>query len=375
MINLTFITVSKYQHNIPAVLVSIKEQYISNLIWYIIFDFDEKSLDPIIKNELDKESSWIKYRFMPDSRNSIGGGNFGKDLLIKEINNGWIYQIDDDNILYPNFIKKFLDLLNNHPESNIFCFWQHNRYRPKTKNDLRVGIVDTAMYIFNKYICENINYPIEYGGDGLFLENMLKNPEAKLWIEQQTMCYYNYIRENPMNELCNIAKKHGTDKFHKHKYCEKYETILNQYKNKNDISLLEIGVLGGSSIKMWEEWLPNAKIYGVDNWISTNTPFVYSSERVKIINANSKNIDVCKYLDYQSFDIIVDDGDHHPYAQLTTMWNLWPLLKKDGLYIIEDVQSIDDYKKHWDLIPNIKIIDCRQISGEWDSVLLIAEKR
>lgn len=369
---LTLITVSKNQYNIPTVLQSIAEQYISGLEWHIIFDFDAKLMDKNIEELLIK-NTWIQYRFMPDKRNSLGGGNYGKDILIKEVTSGWIYQIDDDNILYPNFINEFTNLLVQYPHSNIFCFWQYGRYTPNTKIDLRVGIVDTAMYIFQKNISVGVDYPVEYGGDGRYLETMLKNENTNLHIEKKYLCYYNFIKENTMSELCKIAKKHRTDKYHRHNYCTAYENILAKYKDKSDISLLEIGIFEGASIRMWLEWLPKAKIYGIDNWSATNKPINING--AKIINANSKDISVCDKLEQQTFDIIIDDGDHHPYSQLTTLWNMWPLLKRGGIYIIEDLDNFDLYQKHWSFISNIEFIDMRKDGGTYDSVLLIIKKK
>ena len=37
------------------------------------------------------------------------------------------------------------------------------------------------------------------------------------------------------------------------------------------------------------------------------------------------------------FDIILEDGDHNPCAQVKTFENFFPYLNIDGLYIIEDV--------------------------------------
>lgn len=376
---LTFITVSSRQYNISKILESIKSQKSEELIikWNIIFDFEEYLLENSLKSQLISESSWITYKHIPDERNSIGGGNYGKNILINEIQDGWIYQLDDDNILYPNFIQEFLQLLTSHAQVNLFCFWQLNRYEPKTKEDLKVGITDTAMYIFHKNITTNIEYPVQYGGDGIYLESLIKNEKTKLWIEKKYLCYYNYIKsENKMNHLCKIAQKYGTDKYHRHNYCKAYENILYNYVNKQNVFLLEVGVFKGASLRMWAEWLPNAKIYGVDNWSEiTEKPTKDIASNITIISSNSKDISVCDALNHQKFDVIIDDGNHHPYSQLITLWNIWPLLKDNGIYIIEDLQEIETYKKHWSFIPGIEFIDMRQDGGTYDSILLIIKKK
>ena len=38
------------------------------------------------------------------------------------------------------------------------------------------------------------------------------------------------------------------------------------------------------------------------------------------------------------FDIIIDDGVHHPELQMKTLRNFYPSLRPNGIYVIEDVQ-------------------------------------
>ncbi len=50
---------------------------------------------------------------------------------------------------------------------------------------------------------------------------------------------------------------------HPHYYTFVYEYFLKPVRNK-PIGLLEIGVWKGASLRMWEAYLPQAKIVGVD---------------------------------------------------------------------------------------------------------------
>jgi hypothetical protein len=368
------ITVSARPENIPHIGTNIllqKTDWDGELLWHIIFDFENDSfLSEDVKNFLLKNNSWIKFQFLKHPANRASGGNHGKDFLIKKIYQGWIYQLDDDNELYPSFLKTMSTLIKNNLKYNLFCFWQENRYHPQQIEDLKAGFTDTAMYVFSVNICKNINYPLHYGGDGEFLQLLINNNKDSTYLHKEPLCWYNKIIYMNMNanELSKLALKHGTDKFQRHRYTEIYFDIFGHLKDKN-IKLLELGILNGGSLRMWREWFPNAQIVGVDN----NTENLKIIDNVNIIKSNTQTIDICKDLNYQEFDIIIDDADHHPYQQLITLWNIWPLLKKGGIYVIEDVQNIEIWGKHWEFLTP-KIYNQSKNGGTYDSVMFVFNK-
>lgn len=64
--------------------------------------------------------------------------------------------------------------------------------------------------------------------------------------------------------LDQIGLKTCTDKNSKfHNYLEFYERYFAPCR-QNRFTLIEVGVYEGASIKMWEEYFPNAKIIGLD---------------------------------------------------------------------------------------------------------------
>ena len=346
----------------------------------IIFDFDDHKgdanelyLPEKVREFLNERSEWISYEFLKHPANKSSGGNHGKDTLIKRIDEGWIYQIDDDNELYPCFVEELKSLIESHPECNLFCFWQLDRYRPNKLDDIRIGVVDSAMYVFNKKACTGVDYPLGYGGDGGFVRKMIDNPLSNVWLEKKYLCTYNKIRNMKYaGELGKLAIEFNCDKHSRHNYCEFYEKIFKEYKNK-PISLLELGVLRGASIRMWRKWFAEAELYGVDNGTDGQPPQI-ELPLTTIVKADVQNISICDALKWKQFDIIIDDADHHPYSQLKTAWNIWPLLKDEGIYVIEDVQNFSNWKKHWEFISDLEVVDMRQKGGTYDSVMLVLRK-
>lgn len=155
-------------------------------------------------------------------------------------------------------------------------------------------------------------------------------------------------------KLIDIYSKYSTDKGTEHNYIPSYDNLFSRFRLKNN-KILEIGILHGESVKMWNEFFENSLIYGVDNFshIAGYTPSgpqkvdwqsVVNSfndyDRVNIVKCDSTNDkDVKENLKDLVFDIIIDDGSHVPTNQVKTIELFYPLLSQGGLYIVEDVIS------------------------------------
>ena len=144
-----------------------------------------------------------------------------------------------------------------------------------------------------------------------------------------------------MKELTILANRYGSDKGtehgDKHNFTETYEKYFRRFKDKK-INILEIGVNNGSSLKMWYDYFPNATIYGAD----INDKSEFTNERVKCVVLNqSKKEDLKEFAKNINitFDIIIDDGSHHISDQQLTFGCLFPLLKDNGIYVIEDLHT------------------------------------
>ena len=89
-------------------------------------------------------------------------------------------------------------------------------------------------------------------------------------------------------------------------------------------ALLEIGVGRGGSLKMWEEYFPNAKIYGIDIKPDCRQ---YETERIKIFIGSQSDQEflqkTCLKIT-ESLDIVIDDGSHVPDDQVASFEILFP---------------------------------------------------
>jgi len=172
---------------------------------------------------------------------------------------------------------------------------------------------------------------------------------------------------------------YSTDKETSHSYMESYENIFAKYENV-PISLLEIGVETGGSLKMWKDFfIEGSSIAGIDNWSTVRLV----GERValradNVIGCDVYEGDATKFQLDKKFDIIIDDGSHILEDVILTFKNFWENLREDGIYVVEDVPG-DDLSK-WEhqikqrLKVDYEIVDCRPIGTSNDDILIIFKK-
>lgn len=146
--------------------------------------------------------------------------------------------------------------------------------------------------------------------------------------------------------LKELFNNYGCDKARKHHYDLVYELEFASIREKN-LAILEVGVFKGESTQAWVDYFPNAKIYGLDVFtrVPMNEISILKHPRVEAARGNSIDITITEKIRKKwpgvKFDIIIDDGLHTPRANADTFKNLFPLLKEDGAYYVEDVWPLD----------------------------------
>ncbi len=142
----------------------------------------------------------------------------------------------------------------------------------------------------------------------------------------------------PNSTLDDIGLKYGTDKASSHhNYLDFYELFFTPLRSAQ-LTVLEIGVLNGASIKTWEEYFAESKIIGADINAATKQ---FEQGRVLIELLDQSNIEELTRVasKHGPFDIIIEDGSHMWEHQITSLKTLFPFLKNDGIYIVEDLQT------------------------------------
>ena len=125
------------------------------------------------------------------------------NIIIDNIKDGWVYSLDDDNILHEELFDNFKSYLDFCEQSNLFAmiFNQDVSYKDWTDLDvrfakpenMRVTKIDLAQFILHRTVFNNFEFEARYDADGRFIERLHENnPDRFLFIDK-ILSYYNYL--------------------------------------------------------------------------------------------------------------------------------------------------------------------------------------
>jgi 23S rRNA U2552 (ribose-2'-O)-methylase RlmE/FtsJ len=200
-------------------------------------------------------------------------------------------------------------------------------------------------------------------------KNMIHSPLLKTDTDE-----YYWIKTTE-TELCKLGYKYAVDKspyFGNHTYTPHYHDLFKNIRNQIEICV-EIGIgntklmtpitnekyIPGASLRMWRDYFINAQIIGVDILDSVQ----FSEERISTYIVDQSSIEslenlICKI--GSQVDMIIDDGSHIKDDMIKSYAILWKIIKPNGFYIIEDINSLyfDEIKN----LPNeLNLIDAKCI--------------
>lgn len=140
--------------------------------------------------------------------------------------------------------------------------------------------------------------------------------------------------------LKELGAKYRTDKgdaahtFAGRSYLDVYAHYLDAIRDTVQ-SVLEIGVLGGASLRMWRDYFSHSQVYGLD----INPYAAVDEDRITVIIGSQADPAVLASINPGgTFDLVIDDGSHLVDDQLVTFRELWPRVSPGGLYVMEDMR-------------------------------------
>jgi len=358
---INIITPCSRPDNLDIIIKSINFDLIDK--WYIIYDTSKNRT----YTKKYMENTKIEEHFCSD----IGiVGHPQRNFGLKLINDGFVYFLDDDNIIHPEFwnIVPTLDI------NYFYTFDQQQIYVGKILkgNIIKVLWIDTAQYIIPKQLINNLTFDVnKYHSDGLFITKINElYPKNYIYIPK-IACYYNYLETNNLiqisnidfsvpSKLCKSMGEYGSDKGSEdimnsqHNYTLIYNELFRDLYDKN-INIFELGIgttnpnitshmnidgKPGASLRAWSEIFPNANIYGVD----IDKTILFTEDRIKTYYCDEKDIKSIKSMWENidvKFDIIIDDGVHEFNDNIRFFEHSIHKLNSNGYYIIEDIHNYD----------------------------------
>jgi hypothetical protein len=136
------------------------------------------------------------------------------------------------------------------------------------------------------------------------------------------------------HELC--LERYDTDKV-RNGYLEWYDPILQPLVGQK-VTVLELGVLNGGSLRLWRDYFPGGTVVGIDRQLPSD---VAGEARIHMFQGSQDDIgflsDVARRTAPSGFDLIIDDASHIGTLTKVAFWHLFNNhLKSSGLYAIED---------------------------------------
>ena len=173
--------------NLDAIVNSIN----STNIEIIIVTSDDREDE--VKEWLPKD---LNIKLYSTNEDTISGNNY-RNIGVSKVTGDWIYFLDDDNILHPNFndLLEFMD-----KDKDVIFFSQilanqQIRLMPIT---IDVGGVDTAMFIVKKSVMGNHKWQEDaYTADGILAKEL---SEYNCQYIYTPYCFYNYQQDTVFNE-------------------------------------------------------------------------------------------------------------------------------------------------------------------------------
>ena len=159
-------------------------------MWYIVYD---TSCNRTYEKQFAGESKITELECSDTGK----AGHPMRNFVIKQIKEGLIYNLDDDNIMH----RGFWELLPKMNTEHFYSFDQVNMSPFGTngvlKGDtLRVTKIDTAQFVVPKRLVESIEFQKDnYKADGVYMvEVNSKNPGCHVYFPKLA-AYYNYMTD------------------------------------------------------------------------------------------------------------------------------------------------------------------------------------
>jgi len=133
-----------------------------------------------------------------------------------------------------------------------------------------------------------------------------------------------------MKSLHELGMHYRTDKAYLHNYCQFYDQHLSPYRDR-ELKILEIGVYGGASLRMWRDYFHNSMIYGID----INPRSMFQEERIQTFIQDQGDVQGLKRFVEQHgpFDVVIDDGSHYTdHLEIS-----YQVFKDSPIFIWEDI--------------------------------------
>jgi Glycosyl transferase family 2 len=194
--SLAVVTPCSRPDTLPALKASIEPgRAYFDISWHVVFDANR--VPPSVL-------SWAQGGDRVFSLGVEGSrvGNAQRNMALDNIEDGWVYFLDDDNLVHPELLPAMREAMEAHPVASAFVFPQiggQNQYTKEARREhLRADFIDIAQIFWRRRTIGHARFePVNaYNADGLFVEQIgrLQSGFEGFVFVNQPLCYYNAVR-------------------------------------------------------------------------------------------------------------------------------------------------------------------------------------
>lgn len=172
--------------------------------WIVVFDKTVKN-----NHQIDKAT------ILRSNETGFSGNpnrNFGLEYIKNNLNpsdNDWIYVLDDDNVLHPEWWSSIQEHLDSSDAVITWgqC-WSTGEPRTEPTSEPKIAKIDTSQYMVRWSVAKDLRFELIYEADGIYAEEAAKRGTVKKL--DQYLGYYNFLRAHKTGQeirtnICMIS--------------------------------------------------------------------------------------------------------------------------------------------------------------------------
>ena len=201
MIKLNIITRCTRPQFLQKVKESIFKTILFDIKWWVVFDTRViKDIDADFLSDLQLLGG--QALFLKGEEGDMAHSLLSK--VIDKIDDGFIYFLDDDNIMHENFYDVLSKSIRENPDKRGFIFSQKVGgvdftgldIREAKPENTRVQHIDMAQFLLRRDLIGDVRFVGgDYKADGYFIEKIYNSNKADFHFISDVLCYYNFLKK------------------------------------------------------------------------------------------------------------------------------------------------------------------------------------
>jgi hypothetical protein len=167
-----------------------------NIEWWVLFYKGEAEAAKPYLDNIDYAEPWVfKSKIKRDDNKEAFGIDLLNDLVEPNGEVTYIYVLDDDNLIHPDFLDTWGQIV---PNKKAYVFNQalpNGDTRIAAPENMEVGKVDMGQVVIHASLLKKNNYfSLGYTGDGITFEALHKSDPEEFEFINETVTYYNRLK-------------------------------------------------------------------------------------------------------------------------------------------------------------------------------------